>query len=159
MQALRAIRAGSSGRLLEQRASVMELISALFGRARSRYVPGRRADRQRVIFAGQGGQCGCYLGEAGADVGGHGSSSAAMVFVPGVGLGGGEPEVALDPGQGRVADPVRADLLGCDPREMASQSLPEVVVAPGGYWPAVGVPQQGPAQGEATPAFPVGEQM
>jgi hypothetical protein len=42
---------------------------------------------------------------------------------------------------------------------MASQSLPEVVVAPGADRPAVGVPQQGPAWGEATPAFPVGQQM
>ncbi len=35
-------------------------------------------------------------------MGGHGFSSAAVVFVAGVGLGGGEAEVALDPGQGRI---------------------------------------------------------
>jgi hypothetical protein len=48
-----------------------------------------------MILAGQGSQCGGYLGEACADVGGHGLSSAAVVFVAGVGLGCGEAEVAL----------------------------------------------------------------
>ena len=56
-----------------------------------------------MILAGQDGQCGCYLGEARADVSGHGFSSAAVVFVTGVGLGCGEPEVApFDPRQDRV---------------------------------------------------------
>jgi hypothetical protein len=55
----------------------------------------RCADRQRVIFTGQGGQGGRYLGKACADVGGHGFSASAVVFVAGVGLGGGEAEVAL----------------------------------------------------------------
>ena len=56
---------------------------------------GRRADRQRVSLAGQCGQCGRYLGEARADVGGHGLSSPAVVLVAGVGLGSGEAEVTL----------------------------------------------------------------
>ena len=86
---------GGKGLPLEQRVTVVELISASFRRARDRYVPGRRAGRQRMILTGQGGQCGCYLGEACADVGGHGSSSGAVVFVAGVGLSGGEPEGAL----------------------------------------------------------------
>jgi hypothetical protein len=55
-----------------------------------------------MILTAQGSQCGCYLGKARADVGCHGLSSSAVVFVPGVGLGGREAEVALDPGQGRV---------------------------------------------------------
>ena len=59
-------------------------------------------DGQRVGFSGQGGQGGCYLGEARSDVGGHGRpwcGSPAVVLVAGVGLGDGEAEVPLDPGQ------------------------------------------------------------
>ncbi len=84
---------GGKGVLLE-RVSVVEPIFASFRWARDRRVSGRRVDRQRMILAGQDGQCGCYLGEARADVSGHGFSSAAVVFVTGVGLGCGEPEVA-----------------------------------------------------------------
>src|SRR6266567_3092493 len=93
-----------------------------------RHEPGRRASCQRMVLAGQGGQRGCYLGKARADVGCHGLSSPAVLLVPGVGLSDREAEMALDPGQGRVADPVGADLLGRDPGEMTSEPLPEVVV-------------------------------
>jgi hypothetical protein len=48
-----------------------------------------------MVLAGQGGQFCCYLGKACADVGGHGFAAAAVVFVSGVGLGGGEAEMAL----------------------------------------------------------------
>ena len=56
----------------------------------------RRADRQRMVLAGQGGEGGCDFGEARADVGCHGFPASAVVFVAGVGLGGGEAEVALN---------------------------------------------------------------
>jgi hypothetical protein len=48
-----------------------------------------------MILTGQGGQCRCYLRKTCADVRCHGMSAAAVVFVAGVGLGGGEAEVAL----------------------------------------------------------------
>jgi hypothetical protein len=57
-------------------------------------------------FSRQRGERSCYLGDARADVGGHGPSTAAVVFMSGVGLGDGEAEVALDPGQDRVPYPV-----------------------------------------------------
>ena len=56
-----------------------------------------------MVLTGQGGQCGCYLGEASADVGCHGLSSSAVVLVAGVGLGGREAEVALT-GRERITD-------------------------------------------------------
>lgn len=97
-------------------------------------------------FACEGGERRCYLGETGTNVGGHGPSSAAVVFVTCVGLRHGETEVALDPGQGRVAYPVRGDLLCRYPREMVAETSPEVVVAPGGDGLAVGVPEQALAE-------------
>lgn len=39
------------------------------------------ADSPAVILTGQGGQSGCYFGEAGADVGCRGFSSPAVVLV------------------------------------------------------------------------------
>src|ERR1035438_1997284 len=93
-------------------------------------------------LAGQGGERRRHFREACADVCCHGSSTPAVVFVAGVGLGDGEAEVPLDPGQDCVPYPVRADLLGCHPREMAAEAPPEVVVTPGGDWVSVGVPQQ-----------------
>jgi hypothetical protein len=48
-----------------------------------------------MILAGQGGKCRGYLREARADIGCHGLSAAAVVFVAGVGLGDREAEVAL----------------------------------------------------------------
>jgi hypothetical protein len=53
------------------------------------------------------------FGERGAHVRRCGAAGVVgAVGVPGVGVGDGEPEVALDPGQGGVAEPVGADLLG-----------------------------------------------
>jgi hypothetical protein len=43
---------GGKGLPLEQRIPVVDLISALFMRPLSRYVPGRRVDRQRMILTG-----------------------------------------------------------------------------------------------------------
>ena len=86
-------------------------------------------------------------------------SSPAVVLVPGVGLGDGEAEVALDPGQDRVPYPVHADLLGRDPGEVLAEPPPEIVVTPGGDRLAVGVSQQALAGVEAAPAFAVREQV
>src|SRR6266536_5708321 len=94
-----------------------------------------------MILAGQGGKCRGYLGKACPDVRCHCLSAAAVVFVPGVGLGSREAEVAFDPGQGGVPNPVHADLLGRNPREMLAKTPPEVVVAPRADRPAVRVPQ------------------
>jgi hypothetical protein len=66
-----------------------------------------------VGLAGRGGEGGCYLGEADADVGprrGHGACASGGVLVAGVGVRGSEAEAAFDPGQDRVPYPVRADL-------------------------------------------------
>jgi hypothetical protein len=73
----------------------VDLVFASFRGSRNWHPSGRRVDRQRVILTSQGGQCGCYLGQACADVGCHGLSSAAVIFVSGVGLGCREAEVAL----------------------------------------------------------------
>jgi hypothetical protein len=114
---------GGKGLPLEHRVPVVELISASFGWARRGYVPGRWADRQRMILTGQSGECGCYLGEARSDVRRHGLSSAAVVLMPGVGLGGGEPEVALT-GREQCSNPAnrparRTDGCGICPRRCA----------------------------------------
>ncbi len=73
----------------------------------------------------RGGERHRYLGQARADVGGHGPSSPAVVFVPGVGMGDRETEVPFHPGQGGAPDLVRTDLLGCYPRCVAAESLPQ----------------------------------
>jgi hypothetical protein len=54
----------------------------------------------------------------------HTRMPARAVGVPGVGVGDGEPEVALDPGQGGVAEPVGADLLGADPGQVPADADP-----------------------------------
>ena len=81
-----------------------------------------------VGFAGQGGKCGCDLGEASADVGAgraHGACALAGVLMARVRLRDGETEAALDPRQDGVADPVRADLLGLHPRLVLAKAVPE----------------------------------
>ena len=60
-------------------------------------------DRQRVRFAGQGGEGCCHLGWPSADVrghGGHGPPSPAVVFMACVCLGGREAEVTQLVGSG-----------------------------------------------------------
>ena len=85
---------------------------------------------------------------------------AAAVGVPGVGAGDGVAEIPLDPGQGRVTDPVHADLLGRDPGQVPAEAGPQVVIAAGGDRPPVGVPQQLPVRrgvplaGRARPGGP-----
>ncbi len=60
----------------------------------------------------------------------------------GVGAGYGVAEVAFDPGQGGVAEPVGADLLAGDPGQVFAEALPEMVVAAPGQWCSVAVAQQ-----------------
>jgi hypothetical protein len=71
----------------------------------------------------------------------------------------GEAEPALDPGQDGVPYPVGADLLGFHPGQVLAQSLPQMVVPPGGNWRAVRVPQQALAGVQAASAFRVREQV
>ena len=76
-----------------------------------------------MVLTGQGGQCRCYFGQAGADVGRHGLAAAAVVFVAGVGLGGGEAEVALT---GRERITYHAEYLSSQDGAM---QLPALVAA------------------------------
>jgi hypothetical protein len=78
--------------------------------------------------------------EVGFDVGGGGG--AGVVSVAGVGAGDAVAEVAFDPGQGGVPQPVDGDALGGGPGRPLSEAGPEVVVAAGGQWPAGAVAQQ-----------------
>jgi len=99
---------------------------------------------ERVGLAGQRGEGGRDFGEGGADVGRGGAGLAAAVGVPGVGAGDGVPEVPLDPGQGRVPDPVAADLLGPDPGQVPAETGPQVVIPAGSDRVPVGLSQQLP---------------
>jgi len=110
-------------------------------------------------LARQGGKCHCHLGEARADIGGHGPAAAAVVLVPCISLGDGEAEVPFDPGEGRVAYPVCADLLGGYPGEMAAEAPPEVVVASGGDGSAVWVPEEPLAGFQPAPGLAVGDEV
>ena len=56
----------------------------------------------------------------------------AAVGVAGVGAGDGVAEVALDPGQGGVPDPVDADLLGPHPGQVLADPDPQVVISAAG---------------------------
>lgn len=59
-----------------------------------------------------------------------------------VGVSDGVAVVAFDPCEGGVAEPVGGDLLGCDPGEVVSDAMPEVVVAAGRDGPSVGVAEK-----------------
>ena len=83
----------------------------------------------------------------------------AVIFVPGVGLGGREAEVAFYPGQSGMPDPVHADLLGRHPREMLAKAPPEVVIASRADWPAVRISQHASAWSETSPGFGVGKKV
>jgi hypothetical protein len=82
-----------------------------------------------------------------------------MVLVTGVGLGGREAEVAFYSGQGGVPDPVHADLLCRDPREMLAKAPPEIVVASRAYWPAARISQHPSAWSETSSGIGMGEEM
>ncbi|MBV8809410.1 MAG: hypothetical protein JO033_12120, partial [Acidobacteriaceae bacterium] len=100
-----------------------------------------RIGREWVGFAGEGRERGGDFGEVGADVGGGGARVGA-VGVPGVGAGDGVAEVAFDPGECGVPEPVSADLLSGDPGEMVTDPEPEVIVSACGNRPPVGVAQE-----------------
>jgi hypothetical protein len=64
------------------------------------------------------------------------------VGVTGVGAGDAVAEVALDPGQRGVPQPVGGDALGGDPRQLLAEAVPKVVVATAGDRDALAEPQQ-----------------
>jgi hypothetical protein len=76
---------------------------------------------------------------------------AVAVGVSGVGAGDAVAEVALNPCQGGVAQPVDRDALGGDPGESLADTEPEVVVAAAGQGVAVAVAQQLIGGQERTP--------
>jgi hypothetical protein len=92
-------------------------------------------------LAGHDGQGGGHLLQTGLDVGSGGWPG--VVGVSGVGAGDPVAEVAFDPGEGGVAEPVGGDALSGDPGESFAESFPEVVVAAAGERVPVAVPQQG----------------
>lgn len=97
-----------------------------------------------MTLVGQGRQSSCDLLQTRPDVRTGGPDIAAAVGVPGVRPRHGIPEVSLDPGQRRVPQPVRADLLHVHPRQVLTDSHPQVVVAPLGDRLPVAVTQQLP---------------
>ena len=62
----------------------------------------------------------------------RGGTGVTPTIVSGVGPRDRVAEVAFHPGQGRVTEPVGADLLGGYPRQVLAEAQPEVVVAAGG---------------------------
>ncbi len=79
-------------------------------------------------FPGECGKRSSNLGEAGADVG-RGGAYVAVVGVARVGPRNGVAEVAFDPGERGVAEPVGADLLRGHPWQMSAEANPNVVVS------------------------------
>lgn len=106
--------------------------------------------RQRARLSGHGVQRDSDLVDAGSDVGGRSARLVTAVGVAGVGAGYGVAEVAFDPGEGRVARPVGADLLGGRPRKVLVDAGPEVVVAASGDRSAICVAQQLPVRRRVT---------
>jgi hypothetical protein len=96
--------------------------------------------RQGMNLPGQTGKRGCDLVDVGADVGGSGASAA--VGVARVRAGDGVAEASFHPSQGRVSEPVGADLLCGSPGKVLSDSRPQVVVAAGRDRSAVPVLKQ-----------------
>jgi hypothetical protein len=82
-----------------------------------------------------------------------------VVFVACVGLGDREAELPLDPRQDGVPDPVHADLLGLDPREMFAETFPKIIVPAGADRPAARVPEQALARAESAPALAVCDEV
>lgn len=91
---------------------------------------------------GQGGGDGLQVG---FDVGGGGGSGG--VGVAGVGAGDAVPEVAINPGQRGVAQPVGGHALRRYPRQPLSEPCPQVVVAAAGQRAAVAVAQHSTSPG------------
>ena len=83
-------------------------------------------------LSGEGGECGGYLWQVGADVG-CGGAGIVMVGVAGVCPGNGVAKVPFDPCQRGMAKPVGADLLCANPRKMDTETNPQVVVAAGAF--------------------------
>src|SRR4051794_21198827 len=83
---------------------------------------------ERVRLAGECGQSSSDVVDGGFDVGHGGVLGVSFVEVAGVGVGDGESEVAFDPGEGGVPDPVGGHVQGGDPGQVAAEADPEVVV-------------------------------
>jgi hypothetical protein len=103
-------------------------------------IAGGGPDRERVGLPCHGGQSGSDALEVSFDVRRGGGSDG--VGVPGVGAGDPVPEMAFDPGQGRVPEPVGGDALGGDPRRSFADAFPQVVVAAAGQTTPVAIPQK-----------------
>jgi hypothetical protein len=71
-----------------------------------------------VGFSCEGRECCCDLADAGPDVGGRGVAVTPAARVACVGSGDCVAEVALNPGECGVPEPVGADLLGCYPGKL-----------------------------------------
>src|SRR6266511_2184339 len=110
----------------------------------------RRLGGEWVWLAGHGGQCGGDGLQVGLDVGGGGRSGG--VGVAGVGASDAVAEVAFDPGQGGVPQPVGGDALGGHPRQLLAEAMPQVVIAAAGQRTAVAEAQQGFGGQDRTPA-------
>src|SRR5690606_4244187 len=96
--------------------------------------------REWVRLTGEDGQCGGNLFEAGAHIDrSHSCFAAGMTRV---GLRDGIAEVALDPFQRRVAQPVCRDPLGGHPWQQLADPNPQVVVAAVRDRPAVAVSKE-----------------
>ena len=102
----------------------------VMGRLKIGILCGGHIRRQRMGFSRQCGECHRYFCEIRADIGNRGAPVPAMAHVPSIGLCDCEAEVTFNPGECGVPEPVSADLLGCHPRKMPSQALPQVVIAP-----------------------------
>ncbi len=94
-----------------------------------------------VWFAGEGFEGVGYFVEVGADVGG-GDTNIVIVGVASECPRNGVAEVAFNPGQRGMAEPVSAGLLRGDPRKMSADADPEVVVSAGSDWASIFVAQQ-----------------
>lgn len=62
--------------------------------------------------------------------------------VAGVGAGDGVAEVAFDPFEGGVSQPVCGDAKCCDPWVVSADPLPEMAVAASGDWASVSVAKE-----------------
>lgn len=88
-----------------------------------------------VVVAGEGGDGGDFF-DGRADVGEGGGVVSGGFGVCGEGSGGAVSEVAFDPGECGVAEPVGRYMLGGDPMEGVREPLPQIVVAAADDGPA-----------------------
>lgn len=97
---------------------------------------------ERVWFAGHLRECCRDFASAGSHVGQGASRRVPMVCVRGVRVGYGVAEIAFDPAEYGVSDPVSRDLVSAYPWDFATDAVPEVVVASASDDSAVAVAQE-----------------